>query len=215
MAAFDVVLSWSSGNVLFQTSTGGDICYIDGDSIRLVSCGSLVASSSAAITGNITVTKKVVGSSDASIAGTLTMGATATLTVPAGVMNCPEIRGRSDYDLSYLGSSDGGGIVLSATNPAGVDLWVERVYINVQTASSSSAYFTCGVANTASSSQSSLWPTTIACTTGGLASNSTEVSAPQTWESTGYFTAYVASSSDGSGGLDGTISVFYILPVTT
>jgi hypothetical protein len=163
----------------------------------------------------LTATKKVIGSSDASFAGTVTLGSTATLTIPINVFNCPEIRGRSDYNFTAAGSTNGGGVVLSATNPLNVDLWVERVYVNVQTASSSSAYWYCGTANTASSSQSTLWATGLACTTGGLAGNSTEITRPVVWESTGFFTGCVGSCSDGSAGLVGTVSVFYILPVTT
>ena len=118
-------------------------------------------------------------------------------------------------DLTYVGSSGGGGVVNSVGNPTTETLWVTDCIIYVETASSSSSFLSLGIATADSSSASNIADATVECTTAGLVQLNSSGTFPVAWNATSYLTAYVTSSSDGSVGLDGVVSVFYVSSHTT
>lgn len=130
-------------------------------------------------------------------------------------LSAPPLRGRINMDLTYLGSSDGGGVINSVANPTTETLWVTDCIIYVETASSSSSFLSLGIATADSSSASNIANATVECTTAGLVQLNSSGTFPISWNATSYLTAYVTSSSDGSVGLDGVVSVFYVSSHTT
>lgn len=196
MATYNVVGEWSSGNVNFKSSTGDDIVYLDGTNKQVVAAkqtvtGSLIASSSAAISGQLTATKKVIGSSDASVAGTFTMGATGTMTVPYNVFNCPEIRGRVDFDITTNSSV---GVCGGLVNPSTIVLLIEKVHTRVTTASSAGNAISLGVVATYTSG-SNIADATIASNATGITGLASSGTFPVEWSTGYYLVAYKALAS--------------------
>jgi hypothetical protein len=72
-----------------------------------------------------------------------------------------------------------------------------------------------GIATADSSSASNICDATVEATTAGLVLLNSSGTFPIVWNATSYLTCYVTSSSDGSAGLDGTVSAFYCVAVTT
>ncbi len=190
MATWDIVASWSSGNLVLSDPSGNEILTFDGD-LRTITIPSGAG---------------------------ITMSAGSTFDAVAGTVNVPEIRCRVDMDLTYLGSSSGGGVVNSVANPTTQTLWVEECLISVETASSSSSYISVQIGSVASSSGSGdniIVDATVGGSTAGRVLMNSSGTTPAAWSSTSYLTCYVTSSSDGSAGLDGTISVFCVTAVGT
>ena len=130
----------------------------------------------------------------------------------------PPLRGRKNMDITYVGSTGGGGVVASVANPTTETLLIESCIIAIETASSSSSFLSLQVATADSSSGGGtniLADATVECTTAGYVQLNSSGTFPIAWNATSYLTAYVTSSSDGSAGLDGVVSVFYVTAVTT
>src|SRR5574343_618561 len=128
-------------------------------------------------------------------------------------VSAPPLRGRIDMDLGTCSSQKT--VIASVGNPTTEELWVEKVIVNIDTASSSSCALSMGIATADSSSASNCAEATVACSTAGLLGLNSSGTFPVAWNATSYFTITAVTSSGIPLAVVGDVSVFYVSAVTT
>lgn len=128
-------------------------------------------------------------------------------------LSIPPLLGRVNMDLAVMSSQVS--VLASVANPTTEELWVEKVIINIDTASSSSMCLSLGIATADSSSASNIADQTLSCSTAGLLMCNSSAALPVSWNSSSFFTVTAVTSSGIMIGAVGDVSVFYCVAVTT
>ena len=128
----------------------------------------------------------------------------------------PPLLGRINFDIE-CSSGVGGEVAGYVANPTTETLWIEKVIMNVETASSSSSLLSIQVCTDAGSSGTAagiIVDATVEATTAGLSVANSSNLLPVAWTSTEYVSCYVTSSSNADT-FSGNVSVFYCVAITT